>query len=329
MIRIRLVYEQIETAKAHLLTKSLLGCRLALILLDNAAEILMHRELEHQFAFDDQLMPKWEPARTDWIRLGRGPKYSEDERRDATQHFLPKTEILCLRLGRIGTEDRMCLDVCHRLRNEAFHKGRMRETILEQVCIVHFTTVVGLTVKLPVRSFTLPRNSEDAEFMRRFGLKDAMSLGSQEGHQRCAEHLLSNISIDSSFGAALSDDLLERIDETLGGLEHLNSTHNSDIDRSLQYTQFWRDIGSNLMSEGVREPALENAFLKWQEQGGAVYTLAKIQRWKRQAETLAKCNSPAVALGHFWGVDKRLRPLEEEVSQAVWRYEEEIDAQIH
>jgi len=57
-MRIRLIYEQIEAAKTHLLSRSLLGFRLALILLDNSAEILMHRELETQFAIDDQLMPK-------------------------------------------------------------------------------------------------------------------------------------------------------------------------------------------------------------------------------------------------------------------------------
>ena len=73
----------------------------------------------------------------------------------------------------------------------------------------------------------------------------------------------------------------------------------------------------------VRVPAIEQA------QGSAVYTLTKIQRWKRQAEALSKCSSPAIALDHYWAVDKRLRPLEEEVSEAVWRYDEEIDAQIH
>ena len=37
MIRIRLIYEQIEAAKLHLEGGSVLGWRLALILLDNAA----------------------------------------------------------------------------------------------------------------------------------------------------------------------------------------------------------------------------------------------------------------------------------------------------
>jgi len=166
--------------------------------------------------------------------------------------------------------------------------------------------------------------------MHRFGLKDAVLLGSGQGRQLCAEHLLAQIALDSSFAAVLSEDLLERIDETVGSLEHLSNPGTEvELDRGLQYTQFWRQIGADLMKNGVREPALENAFLKWQAEGGAVYTLDKIKRWKRQAEALLNYSSSAIALSHYWAIDKRLRPLEEDVSAAVWRYEEEIDAQIH
>ena len=333
MLRIRLVYEQIEAAKMHLLTRSVLGCRLALILLDNVAEILMHRELETRFAFDDHLMPKWEPARTEWLNLGHAPKYSLAERRDAQEYFAPKTKILCLRLAKISVEDRQVLDVCHKLRNEAFHRGKLRGSILELVCRLLYRTVVGLTVKLPIRSFALPGRhpkSEDASFMSRFGLRDAMMLGTDKGREQCAERLLDGIALDSSFSAVLSDDLLERIDETIGGMEHVsNAGDDTELDRGLQYTQFWRTLGADLMNTGVRGPAMENAFRSWQAQGSAVYTLTKIQRWKQQAEALSKCSSPAIALDHYWAVDKRLRPLEEEVSEAVWRYDEEIDAQIH
>ena len=46
MENIRLIYEQIETAKAHLLQGDVSNSRLALILLDNVAELLMARELK-------------------------------------------------------------------------------------------------------------------------------------------------------------------------------------------------------------------------------------------------------------------------------------------
>jgi hypothetical protein len=333
VIRTRLIYEQIEAAKAHLLSGSLLGYRLALILLDNSAEIIMHRALLSKFAFDDQLMPTWEPARTEWINLGYGPKYSADERRRAHSDFLCKTRILCLRLNEISDEDRQVLDVCHKFRNEAFHQGKLRDAILGGVSCLLYTTVVGLTIKLPVRSFMLPhpkRPSEDAGFMQRFGLSHAMMLGSDKGREQCASHLLDGIALETAFSDMLSEDLLERIDETIGGLEYV--THARDdihLDRQLQYTQFWRATGAKLMKEGVREPDLESAFNRWRTQGSATFTLKKIQRWKNQADAIQLCSVPATALSHYWGVDKRLRPLEEDVRNSVWHYDQEIDAQIH
>jgi hypothetical protein len=50
MENVRLIYEQIEHAKKMLLSDSVLDTRLALILLDNAAEVMMYRELSKRFS---------------------------------------------------------------------------------------------------------------------------------------------------------------------------------------------------------------------------------------------------------------------------------------
>jgi len=89
MESVRLIYEQIEEAKRYLLGCSLLQVRLALILLDNAAELLMCRELQHEFALNDGWEPEWEPARTEWIRAGLGPKYTDEERKNSTRNSNP------------------------------------------------------------------------------------------------------------------------------------------------------------------------------------------------------------------------------------------------
>ena len=98
----------------------------------------------------------------------------------------------------------------------------------------------------------------------------------------------------------LSDDLLERIDETIEYVS--NASDYTQLDRGLQYTQFWRELGAELMNNGVREPALKNAFRSWQAQSAAVYTVRKIQRWKRKAGAILQCGSPGIALAHYWAV---------------------------
>ena len=66
MKRLRLIYEQLDEAKTYLLRGSLLNLRLALILADNAAELLMFNVLESNFSRDDWLRP----LRKNYEKLG-------------------------------------------------------------------------------------------------------------------------------------------------------------------------------------------------------------------------------------------------------------------
>src|SRR5438552_12903288 len=74
------------------------------------------------------------------------------------------------------------------------------------------------------------------------------------------------------------------------------------------------DVGATLAGSGVREPDLENAFQTWRLEGRAKYTLHKIARWRRQAQSISRCDVPAHALDHYWAIDKRLSPLEDDVA---------------
>jgi hypothetical protein len=306
LLNVRLIYEQIEAARSYLQNGSLVGCRLALILLDNAAELMMHRELEEQFAWEDKLAPKREPARTEWFQGEFGPKYTPDERKGAEREFEPKTRVLCIRLQRISTEDRHILNVCHKLCCEAFHRGILRQTILEHISRVLYLTVVELTVKLPFSGLTLPGATltpEEADFLHRFGIVDATSLVTDDGRRRMADRLRDGVTFDSqSFLSALSDDLVDRIDETIRGLETVgDAMDRARIDRNLQYTQFWREIGASLVERGTREPELEAAYQRWQADSHARYTLRKMDLWRRQADAIRRAHTPALALDSYWG----------------------------
>jgi hypothetical protein len=334
MEQVRLVYEQIEEAKRYLLGGSLLQLRLALILLDNAAELMMYRELQHQFAWDDHRLPNWEPARAEWIRAGSGPRYTEEERQRSEREFEFQIRILCLRLGRISEADRKVLCVCHKLRREAFHRGDIRTQILGQVCSLLYLTTAELTVKLPFKSYAIPggdQNGENTAFLARFGIADAYTLGTDEGRARLRDKLIEGVVLESGpFAEALSDDLVERIDETLGGLNCVVETNDSsEIDYKLQHTQFWRELGASLMGAGVWEPQLGEEFKAWRAAGRARFTLTKIRRWQRMATAIRCYANPASALDHYWAIDKRFSPLERDVAEAVYQYDEDVNMEAH
>ena len=87
-------------------------------------------------------------------------------------------------------------------------------------------------------------------------------------------------------------------------------------------------MGGDLLGEGVYEPHLEAAYQKWQAEGRARYTLSIINRWRRQAEAIPRLASAGQALSCYWAVEKRFAPFEADLIEAVFRYEDEIDAEI-
>jgi len=48
--------------------------------------------------------------------------------------------------------------------------------------------------------------------------------------------------------------MVSRIGETVRGLETVGETNDrARVDRNLQYTQFWREIGAKLAEKGTRK----------------------------------------------------------------------------
>jgi hypothetical protein len=327
---VRLIYEQLETAKAQLLGGGVLDCRLALILVDNVAELLMTGALRDEFSFEDFFYPKDGRARLgDELRA----KYTPEERSRAEWEFEPKLRILGHRLGKISTAERGILRVCHRLRCEAFHAGTVRRTILSQATVLLFQTTVALTLKLPIRSFSMPAptpSEADARFFERFELADAVLLALDEGREQIARKLLEGITVDArAFAQTLSEDLLARIDEDiLGGLAYLNE-RNADIDRNLQHGQFWQEQGIALAEAGVRQPKLDEAFEQWKAEGRAKYTIRKIEKWRRHAELIARRDRPSDAIEQWWAIDEKIQPLETGIGKAVVEYDDRINSEIH
>ena len=291
----------------------------------------MFRTLRERFSLEDMFYSRNEAAQLGGLRTA---PYTAKERAAAEREFEPKLRILGFRMGMIAPDERAVLKVCHRLRCEAFHSGVLRQSILSQTVSLLYTTTVGLTTQLPASSFTLPAPTPaepDARFLERFELRDAVLLATDEGRRQVATRLLEGITVDPQvFAETLSRDLVERIDEhVIGGLHYLADGRDADIDRNLQYTQFWRKRGIALAEAGVREPRLEGAYQQWKAEGGAKYTLQKIAGWRRQAAALQRCARPSRAIDRWWAIDSRIQPLELDILEAVGRYDDWINDEVH
>lgn len=326
MERLRLLYEQIEEAKRLMLSATLTHLRLALILLDNAAELIMHRELSYRFAEDDY-----------YARLSElpEPKYSPEERRKAEQEFKPMVKLLRHKLGVISEEQATVLCVCHEMRRDAFHRGEMNPTILRPVTELLFLIVCELAKAFPVHSYTIAGgvpSGENADFMARFQLDRPDTLGVEKTKESIYRKLIQGIAFDASLRQTLSEDLQERIAAIIDGLAYLNDSisDRASLDHNLRYTQFWRERGAEIMKKAHEEGRapkddLDVAYREWSTNPGPTYTMDKIEHWQRQASAIARAKHPADALARYIGIERLITPLEEDVSNAVSDFDEHIN----
>jgi hypothetical protein len=51
----------------------------------------------------------------------------------------------------------------------------------------------------------------------------------------------------------------------------------------------------------------------------------KIEHWRRQASAIAKAKNPADALARYLGIERSFAPLEEDVGEAVFDFDEHIN----
>jgi hypothetical protein len=328
MENVRLIYEQIEHAKRMLLSESLLDIRLALILLDNAAEVMMYRELSKRFAFDDNFN-KWE--RIEELPAELRPKYTKEERDRAEREFEPLIRLL-QRFDNLSESEAAVLRVCHKMRVDAFHRAEINRNILLPTTRLLFLTVSDITLKLRAGHYTEPRSNDgpDAQFLKRFGLRSAHGLLSDEGVNAMRDVLIRDINFDvKAFAKLLAEELEERIEGIIENIGYMNDTEDeAKIDHNLQYAQFWRERGAAVAREHAERcepfgPAVERAFVEWKENPAPRYTVPKLRKWKQHATALRNSTNAPHVLTRYWSIQDMFVELEDDVLQALFKFEDE------
>jgi hypothetical protein len=337
MERLRLIYEQMEEAKRLIQSGTLPHVRLALILLDNAAELIMYRELTYEFLKHDFYKRIRQHSQVASAPAHFAPKYSDEERDAAEREFTPMVKILSLRLGMISEKQATVLRVCHEMRRDAFHRGEMNPAILRPVTELLFLTVAEMAKAFPVHSYSISGavpTGENLDFLARFGIRE-YELGGENGKEKIYSKLVAGISATDSLCETLSRDLEERIDGTIEALSYLNdgSSNRGQLDHNLRYAQFWRERGAEVAKKAHEEERaskddLDTAYQEWSENPGPRFTMDKVERWRRQASAIAKAKHHAEALAKYWGIERRFAPLEEDISRAVADFDEHINTLV-
>lgn len=130
--------EQLDRANDELADGSAIAGRLALILIDNVVELLMHRRCEGIFQREAALDP--DPAKSG--------QYSRAARvRVLGQRFDEKYKFL-LREGNLSQQELDFVRICHNIRGEAYHAGLTHDAFIRSLAAEYHTLACLLVARL-------------------------------------------------------------------------------------------------------------------------------------------------------------------------------------
>lgn len=134
--KFRLVVEQLETCRALIKSSSTAKARMATILLDNLAEILMYRHCIKIFSDDDftkWIMPQHFPSKT---------------RNKVLEYYNKKINIFQTNLKLISNTEADVLRIGHSYRNAAFHRDLHNARTISILARILFKSVCSLFTKV-------------------------------------------------------------------------------------------------------------------------------------------------------------------------------------
>ena len=308
---------QLEEAKRFVLAGDVPHLRLALILLDNAVEVMMHRavqeELEHASLYSrllERLPPgpldaDGERMRSEFSALVVPDKQAQRVRR----FFGEKLTFLGTDRDRISKPVARVLRHIHDYRNETQHQDRVRVGSLRPATLILFDIATELLVTLNLGSTTW--GGDDYGWLERFGLPGSILAIYQDVRSHVRDHLRSGMALSiEDLRKALIDHLTDRLNEMEEQLAFVveNSTLGpGDPSVVLKAIQF-RDSGPQRKIT-ARGPEFD-AF-------APRHTINSFSRWRASTTRLESTNDRFDLFDRFATIEDDFELLEASIRKAA------------
>lgn len=206
--------------------------QLALMLLDSAAELILHRVVQGKLTFhhlESQLLKTYDRGEQQGLTLDDAAKKSQAELRkkvlsrsklkDLDRNFDAKAEYL-RQLGDLPEAEARVLRKLHAYRNEAHHRDRVRSGSLRSAVNIYSYLVCTMMRDLNVTGVAVRLSTPVA--LKPY-LGDSPWSAGLDAPRRIAEKLLASSGMDrhAELGIALGNHLDDRLQAMLEGLEEI------------------------------------------------------------------------------------------------------------
>ena len=353
------IVEQLDRAAAELATDHPINNRRALILIDNAAEIILHRQcvgylerdkeesriayLTQQFTGTFSATAPTESPKSQVESSENRPLMTPKHRARAGGKSLPDKLKVLKDMGDLTPAERQFVAIAHDYRNELYHVGLTRDDIIRAVAGHYFRLCCDLFVR-----------------MRGQGLFNRMFSSGDEYTDVARRYLpmrsgrLSILDVDDEaladkLRSALPDDIPDLITALAESARRLIGQVNDDfkflvrgnpfgLDSSemLQKVQWLQDLGTALEREGVDGLWMDPDYrLKYHRVAGALeqnwvqrHTSDPTEGWKLRASGIGSQTDPLRAVELYQSLRNDMSYLEEAIHSAAGELDRVIEAEV-
>ena len=317
---------QLDEARRYVEDGRLERLRLGLLLLDNALEIQLNRQIKADLAYEkskEQLrekileIPRDDPPTDLQSYLAWTPRTpAKKERID--RFFDEKIDYLVRRTHRLDSRLAGPLKRLHKYRNEAYHGAKVRKETIRTAAILLIELNCQLLLSLP-ETLTSYASGDDYSWLKeRFDIEPARLLGDRVTLARILDEIRSGIlPTDEVFVTALTEHIDSRFEELDDALDSLvTDTSIPDREAVLTFSQYLSETGDRCF-----DPVILRTF-------PAKYRLNSVDQLRKKISQISAAQNRLDAFSKFSSIEKELEPIEAVVYSLARAVDEWIQVQI-
>ncbi|RTL75877.1 MAG: hypothetical protein EKK35_21860 [Bradyrhizobiaceae bacterium] len=311
-----LVVEQLDRAATELAVDHPLNARLALILVDNAAELIIQRRCERLVRAD---------------RRSGAPTLTAANRRSILGHYFAEKIKFLGKSAALSADERHFIAELHGHRNTLYHVGLKNDDIIRALAVAYFQLTCELLIRFDDRSIGWPKDLVIAPPLHRYFPEAERGLhfpGFDSAH--VASELLSRTPLDApALSAALSHHSVASVDQVEAMFDRIKLGFNrtddpEDTFRHLQHDMDFQVLVRERMREAGREddfipfghPVLKDFAKKLMPDWKPRHRSLPFAKWRTKAKAIAACADPLSTMRKFTELRGEMEYLAEAIEDA-------------
>jgi hypothetical protein len=317
--------EQIDVAVEHLEKGDANNARFALMLSDNAVELMPHR-----MAQDEKRKLKNYP------HSGTTNPHKTALNRAQGRHFDEKVKFAKL-TARLSEDQADILTIAHAIRNEIYHVGVQHEAILRAVAGLHIKTVCDFFFAHSPISMSWNSNQRLPDRAKAYFSDPEILMPSARDEFRtaCEKLALRTSHSNKTFAEALASDMAQTIEEKDKFIDYISTSapREQTRDEVVIDCQVWPLAFSEEGKQFARDNDFPGgnllAFIDWLSKNYPLqFKGDPIASWKKRAKQLFQERNAAKALKRYRTFMDETADLRDRIDETTSQVDNYIDEQI-